>query len=322
MKKFKTGVVCGKFYPPHRGHKFLIDSAAEQSERTVVLITDTPRLTIPVEKRAAWLQEIHPEVEVRIISDIESDDSVAWGKHTIEFLGWTPEAVFSSEDYGFTWAEAMGCIHVCVDKIRATFPISGTAVREDPLAAWDYLEPPVRAHFAKRVCVLGAESSGTTTLSKALAEHYGTAWVPEYGRFFSEGKQTSRGAEWRAGEFVQIAEQQSQMEDSLACSANRVLICDTDPFATSIWHERYLGVPSPEVLVIADSRHYDLYILTGDEIPFVQDDIRDGEHIRHQMHQRFLRALQETGRSHIVVTGSKKARLESAIAAIDKTVLQ
>ena len=37
------------------------------------------------------------------------------------------------------------------------------------------------------------------------------------------------------------------------------------------------------------SRHgkCDLYLLTGEEIPFVQDGLRDGEHIRQEMHRWF-----------------------------------
>ncbi|MGC3961060.1 MAG: AAA family ATPase [Verrucomicrobiota bacterium] len=42
--------------------------------------------------------------------------------------------------------------------------------------------------FAKRVCVLGAESTGSTTLAKGLAEHFQTAWVEKDGREYSEVK--------------------------------------------------------------------------------------------------------------------------------------
>ncbi|MFH1047490.1 MAG: AAA family ATPase [Patescibacteria group bacterium] len=323
MKQFQTGVVVGKFYPPHRGHKYLIDTAIAQSERAVVLVTDTPNLEISAETRAEWLREIHPKTEVRVIPDICMDnDSIAWAKHTIDFLGYVPEAAFTSENYGIAWSEAMGCAHVCVDQARRTFPVSGTKVRSNPMANWEYLEPPVRAHYAKRVCLLGAESTGTSTLAKDLADHYNTAWVPEYGRFYSDGKYTAQGSKWRTDEFVHIAEQQARTEDWLVRSANRVLICDTDPFATSIWHERYIGEPSPEVVAIADSRHYDLYILTGDEIPFVQDGLRDGEHIRHQMTRRFEQALNESGRGFIKVIGTRNMRIREAVKAIDSIIWQ
>jgi NadR type nicotinamide-nucleotide adenylyltransferase len=317
MKKFRTAVVVGKFYPPHRGHKHLIDTALSWAERVWVLVTDTLGLEIPAETRAGWVRQIHPTAEVRVIADIgRDDDSPAWARHTVDFLGFTPEAAFTSEDYGRPWAEAMGCDHVLVDRERVAFPVSGTKVRGNPAAFWKFLEPPVRPHYCRRICVLGAESTGTTTLAQDLARHYRTAWVPEYGRWYASGKSTSSDPTWRSNEFVHIAEHQAVMEDWLAQSSDRLLICDTDPFATAVWHERYIGRPSPEVMAIADRRHYDLYILTGDEIPFVQDGTRDGEEIRHWMHRRFEDLLEKTRRPFIVVRGSRQERVEQAVRGI------
>jgi len=212
----------------------------------------------------------------------------------------------------------MGCVHVLVDKDRTHIPISATIVRKDPTKYAHLLMPVVRASFARRIAVVGAESTGTTTLSRDLAKHYRTTWVPEYGRMYSEGKvYGDENALWRSEEFMKIARAQATLEDALAESSNGLLICDTDPFATSIWHERYMGSQSPEVEKFADRRHYDLYILTGDEIPFVQDGLRDGEDIRHDMHTRFEEKLKATGRNYIVVRGSREERLTDAIKAID-----
>ncbi|WP_375406155.1 AAA family ATPase [uncultured Amnibacterium sp.] len=79
-----------------------------------------------------------------------------------------------------------------VDPGRQLNPVSGTAVCSDPEACWWALAPSVRASLTKRVVVLGAESTGTTTLAKALAEELGTLWVEEYGREYSEIARASR----------------------------------------------------------------------------------------------------------------------------------
>jgi NadR type nicotinamide-nucleotide adenylyltransferase len=316
---FKTSLVVGKFYPPHKGHHFLIDSALSRSGQTIVLVCDTPGLAIPAELRASWLRDVHPTADVRVVPDIgKDDDSRAWAKHTVGFLGFAPDAVFSSEAYGDGYAQAMGCTHVCVDKARLTFPVSGTAVRTDPFSNWEFLEPPVRAHYAKRVVVIGAESTGTTTLARALAAQYRTAWVPEFGRLYAEGKYGSGDPIWRTDEFAHIAGQQSAMEDHLARSANKVLICDTDPFATTLWHERYMGFRSAEVEKIAAARTCDLYLLTGDEIPFEQDGLRDGEHLRHAMHSRFEEELRRKGVPWSLLRGPHENRLAEATGLIDK----
>lgn len=44
----------------------------------------------------------------------------------------------------------------------------------------EQLEPCVRAYFAKRVCIVGAESTGTTTVAQALAAHFRTNRVPGF----------------------------------------------------------------------------------------------------------------------------------------------
>ena len=179
----------------------------------------------------------------------------------------------------------------------------------------------MRAYFVRRVCVLGAESTGTTTLARALATHYKTVWVPEYGRFFSEGKlPLGPDAPWRTDEFVSIANAQKVFEDDLAKSANKVLIADTDAFATSVWHERYMGGVADVVENIAESSSHDLYLLTGDEIPFEQDGTRDGEHIRHDMHKRFEEKLKETNRPYILLRGTHEGRMKEAIVAIDSLI--
>lgn len=316
--KNKLGLVIGKFYPPHRGHKLLIDTATAQSEETVVIVCAKPTDSIPGDLRGRWIQEIHPAARVMVIDDrYDENDSRVWAENTIRWLGCAPDAVFTSEDYGDRYAALMGSKHISVDKPRGHVPISGTAVRGDPYRHWDFIEPPVRAWFARRVCVLGAESTGTTTLARALAAHLRTNWVEEYGREYSALKMAGNDPGWRTDEFTRIAEEQTRREDVAARLANRVLICDTNAFATALWHRRYMGGHSQAVEVIAQGGRCDLYLLTGDEIPFVQDGLRDGEHIRHEMHRWFEQALGAQSVPWQIVRGSHDARLRMAMVGID-----
>ncbi|MCR4286279.1 MAG: AAA family ATPase [Candidatus Kaiserbacteria bacterium] len=317
---FSKGLIIGKFYPPHRGHKYLIDRARSECKSLTVILCYKQTDTIPGMLRAEWLQRTHPDVRVLVIEDnkLADDDSEGWAKFTIEILGYVPDAVFTSEAYGDPYASFMGTVHVLVDKARTHVPISATMVRSDPMKYADFLEPCVRAYFARRICILGAESTGTTTLSVALAKHYHTVWVPEDGRMYSMGKvHGDSHTAWRTDEFVHIAEAQNELEDRLAEASNGLVICDTNAFATAVWHERYMGTRSKEVETVASSREYGLYIVTGDEIPFEDDGLRDGEHVRHSMHTRFIERLTEEKKKFIVVTGSREERLKKAVEAID-----
>jgi NadR type nicotinamide-nucleotide adenylyltransferase len=171
-----------------------------------------------------------------------------------------------------------------------------------------------------RVVIIGSESSGTTTLASALAEHYRTVWVPECGRTYSEGRQYV-GQPWHSDEFVHIATEQIRMEDALARLANKVLICDTDAFATSIWHERYMGAPSEDVKAIAATRRYDLYVVTDVNIPFEHDSIRDGESFRQWMQGRFIEELSRGPTPMIVVSGPHEERFAAAVKRIDQILV-
>lgn len=317
--KFGLGLVIGKFLPPHRGHKFLIETAAAQSERTVVILCAKPSDFVAGEVRGEWLRELHPDVEVRVIDDrFDENDSKIWAENTLRWLGCAPDAVFSSEDYGERYAAHMGSKHVSVDRHRVHLPVSGTAVRNNPFAHWNFIEPPIRAWFTKRVCVLGAESTGTTTLARALAQHFNTTWVEEYGRTYSLRKQSEKDTIWRSDEFVHIAAEQSRQENVAARASTHVVVCDTNALATVVWHRRYVGGNNPQLDAIAHQVRCDLYLLTGDEIPFVQDGLRDGPHLRHLMHEWFVETLAAQSVPWILLRGSPEHRLGEAVAAVKR----
>ncbi|MEV8536931.1 AAA family ATPase [Streptomyces sp. NPDC051211] len=340
--RYGHGLVLGKFYPPHAGHHHLVRTAQDQCERLTVLVCASSVESVPLADRVAWMREAHPEAEVvGAVDDVPVDlrDPAVWDAHMAIFRAAVPDrvdAVFTSEEYGGELARRFGAAEVCVDPGRTLFPVSGTAVRKDPAGSWDFLGPAVRAALTRRVVVLGAESTGTTTLSRALAGHYRrrggvwarTGWVAEYGRQYSEEKLAAlRAADPAAGwadvvfrseEFPVIARRQDEDEERAARLGSPVLFCDTDSFATGIWHERYLGSRNREVEEVAARRPRDLYLLTDHEgVPFEDDGLRDGPQLRPWMTGRFREELTRTGRRFLVVRGGREERLAAAVAAVD-----
>ncbi|HVX23887.1 MAG TPA: AAA family ATPase [Candidatus Saccharimonadales bacterium] len=318
----KRGVIAGKFLPPHKGHSYLIESGRNQCDELYVLICDRPEYLIPAPIRKSWLEAMHPGVNFIIITDdLDDDDSAGWAQATIELLGFQPDLVFSSEDYGKRWAKHLGAKHIMVDQARVALPVSATMIRNDPWTNWEYLDPEVRAYFTKRICLVGSESSGTTTLTKALAKHYKTDWVPEYGRQYSVDEKERLDREgWKSSDFVTIAQKQNELEDTAAKTANKLLFCDTDSFATGVWHKRYMGGRSSEVEALAAGRRYDLYILTDTHIPFEDDGLRDGEEFREWMQEEFIDKLRFWGKPFILVKGNPQERLEQAVSTINMLV--
>lgn len=209
MKAAAHGLVIGKFYPPHAGHKLLVQTAAGQCERVTVVVMAASHESLALADRVDWMREIHREdsgvIVTGIVDDVPVDhgDPDIWVQHVAlmkEALAsvWAPavDAVFTSEPYGEELARRFDARAVSVDAARLLVPVSGTRIRHDVAANWHFLEAPVRAALALKVMVVGAESTGTTTLSLDLAETLRqqggadglTRWVPEYGRAYSVQK--------------------------------------------------------------------------------------------------------------------------------------
>jgi NadR type nicotinamide-nucleotide adenylyltransferase len=323
--RFRHGLVIGKFHPFHRGHSHLVSAAESRCERVTAIVCGRQADAVLPERRAQWIRAIHPAVDVLVIDEdvveLADDDSAGWARATLAALdGARPDAVFTGEDYGDAYAEFLGCRHVPVDPDRSAVPISGSQIRANPPAHLAFLDPPVRAHYVPRVCLLGAESTGKTTLAGALADVYGTVWVPEYGHLYQALARDDPNGAWSSDEFIKIARMQHWLEDFLAGQANRVLFCDTDIFTTGVWHEEFLGEPPPEELQrLAAATRYSLFVLCGDDIPFRQDTyfLRDDGPRRQWMQRRYVERLESGSAPWIRVTGSLKARIGQASQAVD-----
>jgi len=149
----RTGLIVGRFDPPHLGHTYMIRRAAERCEALVVFVnTSAQRDTAPGELRASWLAELHPDVtviELRHSLGTDFDDDDLWAKWMALFTEmWPhddgPHIVFSSDAYVVELARRFDADHDVVDADRATVPISATQIREDPGAHLHHLAPPVR----------------------------------------------------------------------------------------------------------------------------------------------------------------------------------
>src|SRR5690606_29990157 len=112
---------------------------------------------------------------------------------------------------------------VPVDPERRLVPVASAGVRADVHAHRSFLSPLVYRSFVERVCLLGGECSGKTTLARRLARRFDTTWVREYGRELWE----SRAGALAEPDLRRIAQTQVAREDEAALAARRYLVCDT-----------------------------------------------------------------------------------------------
>ena len=188
----------------------------------------------------------------------------------------------------------------------------------------------------KKFIFVGPESTGKTTLCKMLSEKYETLWVQEACRLMAEEKTPEINPNIEAeninfnftlDEFIKMADRQKKEELELTNKSNNLLICDNDSFAISIWCERYLGKYYNEIYDIYQSANNllnnkdKIYILTKPNVPFVQDGLRDGEHIRDWMYDRFLEELTNKKMNYYILDSPNyDERLASAIKIIEDNI--
>ena len=161
--RFRTGLVVGRFDPPHLGHSHLIRWAAARAGSLVVYVNTRTGEAVPGSLRAGWLAELHPDVtvvEVRHSLGTDWGDEDLWARWLALFRShWPlddgPHALFSSEGYGGELARRLGAASVVVDPDRLAVPVSATMIRTEPLAHLHHLAPPVRDWVVERVAATG-----------------------------------------------------------------------------------------------------------------------------------------------------------------------
>jgi HTH-type transcriptional repressor of NAD biosynthesis genes len=354
---FNHGLIIGKFYPPHRGHHEAIRAAASQSARVTVLAMASQSETIALADRVAWLRDEHADdpsvtvVGVRCDAPVDLADEQVWVaqvavmRAAVRSVTHTAvDAVFSAEEYGQELAARFTAKWLRV--YRAPGSPSGNAIRADLATGWTDLAAAAKAGLTTRVVVVGAESTGTTTIATMLAEHYrarGGVWastrcVGEFGREYTDQKWAvarlaclSRGEpapaldelRWEARDFDAVAHEQTKLECLAAVDGSPLLFCDTDAFATSIWERRYLADAArsgqPWAIGPQLPRH-DIYLVTDHEqVPWQDDGMREGDlEIRAAMTGWFMDALVAAGHSFVLLTGTLQDRLDLAVRTIDQ----
>lgn len=167
------------------------------------------------------------------------------------------------------------------------------------------------------VCLLGAESTGKTTLSHAMAaalraRGHRVAVVPEALRAWCERE----GRTPRPEEQLAIAQRQEQQVDDAAALAD-IVIADTSALMVAI----YSGMlfPDGDLLrhAIDRQRRYATTLVTGLDLPWVPDGLhREGPAVQADVDARVRAALHRAGIAFRVVYGQGEERTRNALAPV------
>jgi nicotinamide riboside kinase len=168
------------------------------------------------------------------------------------------------------------------------------------------------------IALLGAESTGKTTLAAALAQGLrdqgkNTAVVHEYLREFCD----QHGRTPSQVEQTHIAAEQTRRIDQLA-QRFEVVIADTTALMTAVYSDKVFGDSSLYAGALQAHRRVNLTLVTALDIAWEADGLqRDGPQVREPVDALIRTALRQAGLGYSVVTGQGAQRSQRAQRCVE-----
>lgn len=334
----RSGILFGRYLPPHRGHMFHIAQASTLVDvLTVVIIEDEKRDRLVCEQnkipyidgnlRLRWmceqLQDIN-HIKIRKITMDQSSDPQAVETAVKEQLNESFDVMFVKKEHDLVRYQTifLNSEHVVLPDRSTRFPLVSGDILSKPLSYWGYLLGSARPHFVKRILITGTESSGKTTLIKSLGKLYNTSWCEEVGRHYPDQYTGGNEEVYNTLDFSRMAWLHKEKELSTYRTANRVAFVDTDAVVTQYYSQLYLQESNEIIESIIKSNQYDLILMLCPDVAWVADGKRlnSDQARRIQLHEKLKDMYHERGFSVVEVSGNYKERLDKAIALIDALI--
>jgi len=189
----------------------------------------------------------------------------------------------------------------------------------------------------KRVCLIGPECTGKTTLAEELSVHFDAPWVPEFAReyaqrvkrllTFDDVEPIARGEMALIDSALNpgVGSRESGVGDSSSGSdtrhptpdSHRLVILDTDLISTVVYSRHYYGRCPEWIEAEAGKRKADLYFLTDIDVPWTSDAVRDTAAARAKLHGQFAIALASFGANFVTVNGDWERRWKTVVTQLD-----
>jgi NadR type nicotinamide-nucleotide adenylyltransferase len=167
------------------------------------------------------------------------------------------------------------------------------------------------------IAVTGAESTGKSTLTEALANHYRVSFMPEYARSYIHELHRKYTFE----DVENIARKQVEQYNELLNSKQPVVILDTWLLITKIWFDVVFDrIPDWLEYSIRQLR-IDLYLVCDTDLPWIADDVREnGGESRKWLQQRYITEIDALGVPYCIISGRDEERIHNAISCVDRLI--
>ena len=168
-----------------------------------------------------------------------------------------------------------------------------------------------------KIAITGPESTGKSTISKALAEHFQVHWFPEYARDYL----TPREGKYDYDDLKIIAQEQEEKRSSKKI-ADHVVFYDTENLVIQIWAEYKYGKVDPFITKLVQRQEFDHYFLASPEgMAWEYDPLRENPVERKALFIHYKSAVESHNFPHTILTGDANERIEKAINITEELLL-
>lgn len=332
LKGKNIGVVFGTFAPFHVGHMSLIHQAKKEQEGVIVIVSGYKGdrgdlVSLPLDKRfnkARRTFEGDDLVEVRYIDESEMARYPDGWTDWLEGIDGVLESATQDTHVRYTfyvgeedYVKELGIRrpHYQVKKAdRSIIAISGTEIRNRPLPNFEMIAAPFRGTFSQNYLVVGAASTGKTTLLKDLSRILAAPLSLEYAREYQH-KHNKRDEELDYLSYVDLLLGQfNQTGDIIDSQLNKgIILSDTNSTVTMAYIDYFLKD------LITDEQYQSLYqiyleisqrerwkeiFFIRPEAEFVDDGYRDmgmaSDGVRETFTEHLYQYFIKEGKGHLI----------------------
>ena len=154
-----------------------------------------------------------------------------------------------------------------------------------------------------KIIVTGPESSGKTTLCKALSEHYNLPFTKEFAREYL----TDLGKNYLQEDLLEIAKGQLENEQ-LINNNQQISLHDTDLITLKIWSNYKYGNCNNWILEQIEKQKVEnrFYLLCKPDLKWDYDPLRENPTNRNELLEIYKQELEKLGHKFLIIKGEDR----------------
>ena len=162
-----------------------------------------------------------------------------------------------------------------------------------------------------KIIITGPESTGKTTLCKALSRHLKISFSKEYAREYLKDLRLNYCQE----DLIKIAKKQLKSEENMQ-------LLDTDLITIKIWSEYKYGSCNKWILEELEKQKFEnrFYLLCSPDIEWVADHLREGSSDRIELFKIYRQEIEKLGHRYYIIKG-KNRDINAVSKILDKRFL-